>query len=80
MFEVCAHVACHRAWEIPGLVVKPLKMGKASEQRVRDDGAKAWRANLQTEAASARRLHYWIHPGNPAAVEFDTVSVHDAEI
>lgn len=42
---------------------------------VRDDGAKAMRAPLQTATASARRLHYWALPDG--VIELAHVGVHD---
>lgn len=47
-----------------------------SPQRVRGrDGAKAFRADLETNTAAARRLHYWKLPDG--TVEFHSVNVHD---
>lgn len=41
----------------------------------RDDGAVLWRAHLQTNTASARRLHFWRLPGGE--VELWHVGTHD---
>ncbi|WP_278257376.1 hypothetical protein [Nocardioides convexus] len=64
--EVCAEVACGRAPDRPGLGVHPLRAtdgtGNGSRQRVREDGALAFRASLQVRTAAARRLHYWVLP------------------
>ncbi len=47
-----------------------------SPQRVRGrDGARAFRADLETNTAAARRLHYWKLPDG--TVEFHSVNVHD---
>jgi|GEM_PF-6854624 len=77
ILEVCAHVAVGRAFEIPSLALHQLHDGDRGDTpaRVRDDGATAWRVNLQTKAASARRLHYWqLRDGR---VELSKVGVHD---
>jgi hypothetical protein len=75
--EVCAHVACGRAPDVPSLDLHPLRSseGGGTPQRERADGAKAWRCNLQTGTASARRLHFWQLPGG--RVELAKVVVHD---
>lgn len=59
--EVCADVACRRAPDRPGLEVHALRSSDkgGAPQRVRDDGAKAYRASLQVHTPAARRLHYW---------------------
>ncbi|HVS20057.1 MAG TPA: hypothetical protein VMT18_15745 [Planctomycetota bacterium] len=42
------------------------------------DGAQAWRCALQENTPSARRLHWWIVPGEGGAtIEFASVDVHD---
>lgn len=43
---------------------------------VRDDRAKAYRVDLETNTAAARRLHYWRVPDG--TVEFQRVCFHDA--
>lgn len=77
--EVCAEVACGRAPDRPGLGVHPLRAtdgtGTGSRQRVRDDGALAFRASLQVRTAAARRLHYWVLPDG--RVELARIGYHD---
>lgn len=75
--EVCADVVCGRAAERPGLELHPLRVGEGGEapQRVRADGAKAYRVALQVHAPSARRLHYWLLPDS--RIEFAKVVYHD---
>lgn len=77
IIEVSAHVVSGRAREIPGLEVHPLRTSElgSAPQRVRDDGAKAWRCNLQASTAAARRLHYWELPDG--GVELAKVVYHD---
>ncbi|MEV5003471.1 S1 RNA-binding domain-containing protein [Nocardioides sp. LML1-1-1.1] len=77
--EVCAEVACGRAPDRPGLAVHPLRAtdgtGNGSRQRVREDGALAFRASLQVRTAAARRLHYWVLPDGQ--VELAKIGYHD---
>lgn len=71
-------VACGRAKDIEGRKLHRLRAGAGgnSPERSRDrDGATAWRCNVQTGAASARRLHYWSCPGGKP--EFACVVTHD---
>lgn len=77
IIEVSAHVVSGRAREIPGLELHPLRTSDlgSAPQRVRDDGAKAWRCNLQASTAAARRLHYWELPDG--GVELAKVVYHD---
>jgi hypothetical protein len=46
-----------------------------SPQRVREDGARAWRVSLQSNTPAARRLHYWVLPDG--SIELAKVGVHD---
>lgn len=46
-----------------------------SPQRVREDGARAWRVSLQSNTPAARRLHYWVLPDG--SIELARVGVHD---
>jgi hypothetical protein len=76
----CAMIACRR--KPAGLDVHPLRKGNGGNdsQVVRADGAKAWRARITTSAPNvpaASRLHFWIHPGGGAGVEFGSVGYHD---
>jgi hypothetical protein len=43
--------------------------------RVRNDGAIAWRASLQVNTPSARRIHYWVLPSGQ--IELARVAAHD---
>jgi predicted RNA-binding protein with RPS1 domain len=74
---VCAHVVSGRAPDVPGLELHALRESDAggAAQRVRPDGARAWRCNLQTGTAAARRLHYWQLPDG--RVELGKVGYHD---
>jgi hypothetical protein len=66
----------------PDLLAKvddhPLRTGSApsAPQRIREiDGAKAYRAYLESNTAAARRLHYWKLPDN--TIELASVNVHE---
>lgn len=75
---VAMEVACGLAPHIAGRQLHPLRehAGANAPQRKRQrDGALAWRCNLQTKSASARRLHYWAL--QDGSVEFANVVVHD---
>jgi hypothetical protein len=65
------------AAEQPGRGLHQLRGSEAggSGQVSREDGAKAWRANLQTNTPSARRIHYWVLPGG--GIELARVGLHD---
>jgi hypothetical protein len=56
----------------------PLRSGQGAKDapvtRSRD-GAEARRCSIESNTASARRLHYWLLPDN--SVEFASVNVHD---
>ena len=75
--EVCAEVLCGRAATQVGREVHPLRSGDGGDapQRIREDGAKAFRASLQVSTPSARRLHYWRLPDG--RLELSKVGVHD---
>lgn len=75
--EVCAEVLCGRAASQPSREVHPLRNGEGGDapQRVRADGAKAYRVSLQVNTPSARRLHYWRLPDG--RIELSKVGVHD---
>lgn len=57
--------------------VHPLRatLGADSAQLVREDGAKCFRAAIEQNVASARRLHFWRLPDG--SVELSRVVVHD---
>lgn len=77
VIEVCAEVVSGRAVTRSGLQVHPLRAGRggSSAQRIRDDGARAYRASLQVRSSSARRLHYWAL--SDGRVELAKVGYHD---
>jgi hypothetical protein len=74
--DVLVEVLTDRAKEINGRELHPLRVSEASqEQRVREDGARAWRCALQIHTPSARRLHFWrLVDGS---IELDRVGTHD---
>jgi hypothetical protein len=57
--------------------VHPLRESEspAAPQRVRPDGSKAWRANIEDNTPQARRLHYWKEPAGQ--IELSKVAKHD---
>ena len=65
------------ALEIPGLELHMLRESETvgAAQQVRGDGARAWRCNLQTRTAAARRLHYWQLPDG--RIELAKIVYHD---
>jgi hypothetical protein len=75
--RACAHVCSGRAPDVTGLELHPLResAGGDAPQRIREDGAKAWRCSLQADTPAARRLHYWQLPD--AGVELANVAYHD---
>jgi hypothetical protein len=77
IIEVCVDVVTHRAAVIAARDLHPLRVSEAggSPQRVRPDGATAWRVSLQQLTASARRLHYW--QMRDGSVELASVGTHD---
>lgn len=66
-----------RAAQIPGRQLHRLREGQGGDDPyvIRDDGAVCWRASIEINAASARRLHYWQAPGKP--IELSRVVLHD---
>lgn len=77
VMQVCAEVVSGRAADRPGLQVHALRStdGGGSGQRIRHDGARAYRASLQVRTAAARRLHYWVLPDG--RIELAKVAYHD---
>ncbi|MEZ5112699.1 MAG: hypothetical protein R2693_04275 [Nocardioidaceae bacterium] len=73
VFEIIAGIAP----QIPSREVHHLRTGSGGDDpvRIRDDGAVAWRASLQVQTPSARRIHYWVLPNG--AVELARVTTHD---
>lgn len=69
-------VVTRRAAQITALRVRPyLTSPGTGTQRVRHDGATAWRANLQSSTPSARRLMWWER--TDGSVELATIALHD---
>ncbi|WP_454293358.1 hypothetical protein [Salana multivorans] len=75
--DVVVEVLTGLAKEMEGRDLHRLRTGDSggSPYRVREDGAVGWRAALQRETASARRLHYWECPDG--TVELSRVVKHD---
>jgi len=76
--DTVAEVACNRAKEIEGRRLHKLRSGSGGDSPERkrgSDSAVAWRCNVQTNSASARRLHFWACPGG--SLEFVSVVTHD---
>jgi len=75
--DVVFEILTDRAKDLDGRELHPLRTGEAgnSPQRIREDGATAWRAALQRNAAAARRIHFWRLPGG--GVELWHVGPHD---
>lgn len=75
--DVVVEVLTGIASEQTSRQVHPLRASGAGDapQRVRPDGATAWRVNLQASTPSARRLHYW--QLRDATIELSRVVVHD---
>lgn len=74
----CVDVLTRRAWEINGRQTRQMRATDqpGSPVRVRvHDGATAWRCNLQSNTASARRLMWWEIPGG--AIELAIAALHD---
>ena len=76
VLDVLVEVLTDRAKEIPGRELHQLRESASSPvQRVRADGARAWRCALQVNTPSARRLHFWRLPDG--GIELDQVATHD---
>ena len=75
--DVAFEVVTGLAPQLPSREVHRLRTGYGGDDpaRVRDDGAIAWRASLQVNTPSARRLHYWVLPSGQ--VELASVATHD---
>lgn len=73
VFEIVTGLAA----QLPSREVHRLRTGPGGDDpvRMREDGAVAWRASLQINTPSARRIHYWVLPGSP--IEFARVATHD---
>lgn len=66
-----------RAVEVSSRSIHRLRTGVGGDDPVveRTDGAKAWRVSIESNAPSARRLHYWELPGG--RIELSRVVLHD---
>ncbi|MCL2611710.1 MAG: hypothetical protein FWD95_00585 [Nocardioidaceae bacterium] len=75
--DVVFEIVTGLAPQLPSREVHHLRTGPGGDDpvRVREDGAVAWRASLQVNTPSARRIHYWVLPGSP--IEFARVATHD---
>ncbi len=75
--DVVFEILTDRAKDLAGRELHALRAGEgaASGQLMRDDGAAAWRAALQRNTPSARRIHYWLLPDG--SVELSRVVLHD---
>lgn len=73
VFEIVTGIANSN----PSREVHRLRTGSGGEDpvRVRPDGAIGWRASLQVNSPSARRIHYWMLPSG--LIEFAQVATHD---
>lgn len=70
-------VVSGRAATIPGRQLHRLRDGDGGSDPyvVRSDGAACWRASIEVNAPSARRLHYWRVPGG--SIELSRIVLHD---
>ena len=70
-------VLTDRAADIPGRELHRLREGQGGSDPyvTRADGAICWRVSLESNTASARRLHYWQLPGG--VIELSRVVLHD---
>ena len=75
--DVVFEIVTGLAPQLPSREVHHLRTGSGGDDpvRVRDDGAIAWRASLQVNTPSARRIHYWVLPSGQ--VELARVATHD---
>ena len=75
--DVVFEIVTGLAPQLPSREVHHLRTGSGGDDpvRVRDDGAIAWRASLQVNTPSARRIHYWVLPSGQ--IELARVATHD---
>lgn len=75
--DVVFEIVTGLAPQLPSREVHHLRTGSGGDDpvRVRDDGAVAWRASLQVNTPSARRIHYWVLPSGQ--IELARVATHD---
>lgn len=68
-------VLTDRAKDVPGRQLHALRNGDTGPDVVRADGARAFRASIEAETPSARRLHYFKLPDG--RVELSRLVLHD---
>ena len=75
--DVVFEIVTGLAPQLPSREVHHLRTGSGGDDpvRIRDDGAIAWRASLQVNTPSARRIHYWVLPSGQ--IELARVATHD---
>ncbi len=75
--DVAFEIVTGLASQLPSREVHRLRTGPGGDDpvRVREDGAVAWRASLQVNTPSARRIHYWMLPSGQ--VELARVATHN---
>lgn len=75
--DVVFEIVTGLATLVPSRAVHQLRTGSGGNDPVRrrDDGAIAWRAYLQVNTPSARRIHYWVLPNG--RIELARVATHD---
>lgn len=75
--DVVFEIVTGLAPQLQGREVHHLRTGPGGDDpvRQREDGAIAWRASLQVNTPSARRIHYWVLPNG--TVELARVATHD---
>jgi hypothetical protein len=75
--DVVMEVITGKASQSAGRELHQLRTDDAggSPQRIRQDGARAWRVSLQSNTPAARRLHFWVLPDG--SIELAKVGVHD---
>jgi hypothetical protein len=75
--DVAFEIVTGLAPQLPSREAHHLRTGSGGDDpvRVRDDGAIAWRASLQVNTPSARRIHYWVLPSGQ--IELARVATHD---
>lgn len=75
--DVVFEIVTGLAPQLPSREIHRLRTGPGGDDpvRVREDGAVAWRASLQINTPSARRIHYWVLPDG--RIELGRVTTHD---
>ena len=75
--DVVVEIVTGRASQLSSRELHRLRTGMGGDDpvRTRPDGATAWRASLQVNTPSARRLHYWTLP--TGEIELARVTTHD---